>query len=102
MPGTSLGGVSAGLQPVTKGYGVADRQTGTPVDPEATAFRIGSFTKPAVTNALMDLIERDDIDPYADVSRYLDVPISEYKNESVPLANIVKHRAGFKLTNSGR
>ena len=101
VPGASVAVVSDGSQTLTKGYGVADRQTDTPVDPGATPFRIGSVSKPVVATALMDLVERNEIDPKSDVSHYLDVPIDEYENESVTLTDLVTHRGGFEATNRG-
>ncbi|SFG90109.1 CubicO group peptidase, beta-lactamase class C family [Halopelagius inordinatus] len=101
VPGASIAVVSDGSRTVTKGYGVADRTTESPVDPEETPFRIGSVSKPVVATALMELVESDVIDPDADVARYLDVPIDERENEAVTLSDLVTHRGGFESTNRG-
>ncbi|WP_434521018.1 serine hydrolase domain-containing protein [Halorubrum sp. AS12] len=101
VPGASVAVVSDGSPPVAKGYGVADRETEAPVDPEETAFRIGSVSKPVVATALMDRIERDEIDPDADVSRRLDVPVDASEDEPVTLTDLITHRGGFESTNRG-
>jgi len=42
----------------SKGYGYADYVAGTPVDPAATTFRIGSITKTFTATAIAQLIDR--------------------------------------------
>ncbi|MFD1643632.1 serine hydrolase domain-containing protein [Halohasta litorea] len=101
IPGASVAVVSDGSRSVTKGYGVADQDTESPVDPDETPFRIGSVSKPVVATALMELVERGEIDPEADVNHYLDVPIDDYGNDPVTLTDLVTHRGGFEATNRG-
>ena len=100
VPGASVAVVADGSRALTKGYGVADRATDSPVDPEATPFRIGSVSKPVVATALMDLVQRGEIDPEADVSQYLDVPVDD-GTEPITLTDLVTHRGGFEATNRG-
>lgn len=54
-----------------KGYGVVDLDSGRPVDPERTVFRIGSITKVFTAVALMQQADRGTVDLHADVNRYL-------------------------------
>ena len=101
IPGASVAVVSDGSRSVTKGYGVADRDTESPVDPDETPFRIGSVSKPVVATAVMDLVERGEIDPDVGVSQYLDVPIDSDGDDPVTLADLGTHRGGFEATNRG-
>ncbi len=101
IPGASVAIVSDGSRSLTKGYGVADRETESPVDPEETLFRIGSVSKPVVATALMDLVERTELDADAAVDDYLDVAIDESGAEPVTLTDLVTHRGGFESTNRG-
>src|SRR5262245_7538553 len=55
----------------SKGYGLANPRSGTPVDPARTLFRIGSVTKVFTALATLQLIDRGAIDPAADVNQYL-------------------------------
>jgi CubicO group peptidase (beta-lactamase class C family) len=101
VPGATVAVVTDRTDALTKGYGVADREDGTPVDPSATAFRLGSVSKPVVATALMDLVEGGDVDPDADVSGYLDVPVGDGPGGPVTLRQLVTHRAGFESSNRG-
>ena len=101
IPGASVAVVSDGSRSVTKGYGVADRDTESPVDPDETPFRIGSVSKPVVATAVMDLVERGEIDPDVGVNQYLDVPIGSDGDDPVTLADLGTHRGGFEATNRG-
>ena len=71
VPGAAVAVVDAD-EVTTKGYGVADTDSEAPVDPEATAFRVGSVSKSVTATALMDRVQRGEIDPEAPVSAYVD------------------------------
>ncbi|MFC6823621.1 serine hydrolase domain-containing protein [Halopelagius fulvigenes] len=101
IPGASVAVVTGGDTVLTKGYGVADRATGRVVDPDATPFRIGSVSKPVVATALMQLVQRGEVEPDAGVAEYVDVPIDGYDEEPVTLRQLVTHRGGFEATNRG-
>ncbi|QPV64262.1 beta-lactamase family protein [Halosimplex litoreum] len=98
--GATVAVVADGEVALTKGYGVADRESETPVDPAATPFRVGSVSKPVVATALMARIQQGDIDPQAPVSTYLDASLDDAVG-SVTLADLVTHRAGFEMSNEG-
>src|SRR6186713_3085766 len=55
-----------------KGYGYADVEAKTPVDPQRTLFRVGSVAKLVTDTAVMQQVEQGKLDLDADVNRYLD------------------------------
>lgn len=70
VPGMGLAVVLGDSIVHDAGFGVADRETGRPVDPE-TSFYIGSSTKALTATAVVLLAERGEIDLTDPVSRYL-------------------------------
>ena len=80
-----------------KGYGWADLQAGVAVDPEETLFRIGSVTKLFVWTAVMQLVERGELDLDTDIGDYLvDVDFHDVWDEPVTLAHLMTHSPGFE------
>jgi CubicO group peptidase (beta-lactamase class C family) len=75
VPGATVAVVD-GDSSLTKGYGVADRESGEEVDPAGTAFRLGSVSKSVTATALMDAIQRGEIDPAEPVSEYVDAAVA--------------------------
>ena len=71
MTGASVGFVQDGEVIFLKGYGWEDQQAGIPLDPEQTRFRMCSTSKTVTATALMQLVERGQIDS-------LDDPINKY------------------------
>lgn len=57
IPGASVAVAKDGRLVFTRGYGLADKQCETPVQP-ASLFRIGSISKPVTAVATLDLVER--------------------------------------------
>ena len=55
----------------TKGYGYADVEARTPVDPDATLFQVASVSKLFTATALMQLVEQGRVDLHTDVNHYL-------------------------------
>ncbi len=89
--------VEIGQPTVSKGYGYADLESLTPVDPERTLFRIGSITKLFVWTAVMQLVEQGLVDLHADVNDYLStVRVPDTYPEPVTLAHLMAHTAGFE------
>jgi CubicO group peptidase (beta-lactamase class C family) len=96
IPGITVGLVRDGAV-WTKGYGVADLETGRPVDGDATLFRIGSISKTFVWTAAMMLWERDQLDLDGDVNADLRaVVVPEAFGAPVTLNDLMAHRAGFE------
>jgi len=79
-----------------KGYGYADVEQHTAVDPKATLFRWGSTSKLFTWTAVMQLVEQGKIDLDADVNGYLDFVIPARDGKPVTLRNIMTHTAGFE------
>jgi CubicO group peptidase (beta-lactamase class C family) len=71
IPGVSLIVVQDGKVVLAKGYGYADLATGSPISAETSVMRIGSVSKLFVATAVMQLVERGELDLDADVNRYL-------------------------------
>jgi len=81
-----------------RGFGYADIEKRTPVDPETTMFRTGSISKLTTWTAVMQLVEQGKLDLDTDVNEYLDFTIPPYEGKPITLRNIMTHRAGFQET----
>jgi CubicO group peptidase (beta-lactamase class C family) len=80
-----------------KGYGYADRESRRPVDPEKTLFRPGSISKLFTWTAVMQLVERGQIDLDADVNTYLnDLRIPDTWPEPITMRHLMTHTPGFE------
>ena len=79
-----------------KGYGYADVATRRPVDPLRTMFRAGSTSKLFTWTAVMQLVERGQLDLDTDVNVYLDFKLRPYDGKPVTLRQIMTHTAGFE------
>lgn len=78
-----------------KGYGVADRETNEPVDPEKHLFRPGSISKLFTWIAVMQQVEAGRIDLDADINQYLDFKIPNTWPEPITMRHVMTHTAGF-------
>lgn len=86
-----------------KGYGSADIENGTPVDPERTGFSLGSLSKLVTWTAVMQLVEQGKLDLNADINTYLkDTQIPATFPEPITLADLMTHTAGFEELATGR
>ncbi len=84
------------------GYGLADIASNTPVDATSSIFGVGSISKTFVATAIMQLYEDGKLELDRDVNNYLTTFQLEYKfNDSVTVANLLTHTAGFDLRNIG-
>jgi CubicO group peptidase (beta-lactamase class C family) len=79
-----------------RGYGFADVEKRTPVDPKLTLFRPGSVSKLLTWTAVMQLVEQGKIDLDADVNKYLDFTIPARDGKPVTMRNLMQHTAGFE------
>ncbi|MGH6950728.1 MAG: serine hydrolase domain-containing protein [Vitreimonas sp.] len=79
-----------------RGYGYADLEHRTPVDANATLFRPGSISKLFTWTAVMQLVEREQIDLDADVNAYLDFQIPAYRGQPITMRQIMTHTSGFE------
>ena len=102
--GVTLSMVQDGEIILMKGYGYADREKGTPVDPAKTLFRPGSTSKLFTWTAIMQLVEQGKLDLDADINDYIDFEIPAYlygtgnsmKLEPVTLHHLLTHTPGFE------
>ncbi|MFI6510446.1 serine hydrolase domain-containing protein [Streptosporangium sp. NPDC050855] len=97
VPGAVVSVVGAGKTLFSKGYGLADRENGTPFDPATSLVRIASITKLFTWTAVMQQVQRGRLDLNADVNRYLTtfrIPAT-YPRPITP-AHLMDHTAGFE------
>jgi CubicO group peptidase (beta-lactamase class C family) len=79
-----------------RGYGYADVEKRTPVDPKLTLFRPGSVSKLFTWTAVMQQVEQGKIDLDADVNQYLDFKIPARDGKPVTMRQLMQHVAGFE------
>ena len=80
-----------------RGFGYANVEKKTPVDPKLTLFRPGSVSKLITWTAVMQLVEQGKLDLDADVNKYLgsDFQVPARDGKPITLRNIMTHTAGF-------
>jgi CubicO group peptidase (beta-lactamase class C family) len=104
IPGATVSVVADGKLLTARGYGMADTGTGETdarrVDPERTLFRVGSVSKVVSATAIMQLVEKGDLDLDADVQQYLDFDLDTPKG-AVTLRHLLTHTAGFEEVIAG-
>jgi len=89
---------------LAKGYGFADAAGQRAVDAERTVFRIASLSKLFVATAVMQLVERRQLDLDTDVNEYLEgtgVRIPPAFDTPVTLRHLLTHTGGFEDVRSG-
>jgi CubicO group peptidase (beta-lactamase class C family) len=80
-----------------KGYGYADIDKSQRVDAQRTLFRPGSISKLFVWTAVMQLVERGQLDLDADVNGYLaDFKIPATYPQPITLRNLMTHSSGLE------
>lgn len=90
---------------LNKGYGIADVETLSPVNPETTMFRIASVSKTFTWIAVMQLVEQGKLELDRDVNDYLKAfQIPATYPEPITMAHLMSHNAGFEdvVLNLGR
>jgi CubicO group peptidase (beta-lactamase class C family) len=96
VPGAVFVVVKDGRLVLAKGYGFADRDKKTPVVPDKTTFRVASVSKLFTATAVLQQVERGELDLHEDVNHYLkrfQVPVPFPR--PVTLANLLTHTGGF-------
>lgn len=100
IPGAVVSVVHDGEILTERAYGLADTGAGgedpRPVDPQETAFRVGSISKLVVATAVMQLVERGELDLDAPVSDHLDFELPTRFGSPVTLRHLLSHTAGFE------
>jgi CubicO group peptidase (beta-lactamase class C family) len=80
-----------------KGYGYADREKKAPVVADETLFRPGSISKLFTWTAVMQLVERGQLDLDADVNTYLEsFQIPATYPEPITMRHLLTHTPGFE------
>ncbi len=87
--------VKDGAVLVNRGYGYADLERRVPVDPDKTLFRPGSISKLFTWTAIMQLVERGELDLDADIDDYIDFELPAPLG-TVTLRHIMTHTPGFE------
>ena len=84
----------------SKGYGWADRENKTPVDPAKTQFRWASISKPVTAVAALQLAEKGLLDLDADIRTY----VSEFpdKGEKITARQLICHQGGIVHYSNGK
>ncbi|MFD0713296.1 serine hydrolase [Paenibacillus sp. GCM10027626] len=82
-----------------KGYGYANIESRTPVDPDKTLFRLASVSKTFTATALMQLAEQKKVDLNRDIGAYLaDLRIPNETGAPLTLKHLLTHTSGFDYT----
>jgi CubicO group peptidase (beta-lactamase class C family) len=84
-----------------RGYGYADVDKKTRVDPDTTLFRPGSISKLFTWTSVMQLVEQGKIDLDSDINRYLDFKIPAYRGLPITMRNLMTHTPGFEQSVKG-
>lgn len=101
IPGAVVVVVKDGQILTARGFGYADVDKRTPVDPDRTLFRPGSVSKLAVWTAVMQQVEQGKINLDKDVNSYIDFKIPAYHGQPVTMRNLMTHTGGFEETAKG-
>ena len=101
IPGAAVAVVQDGELAFARGYGLADLDRQAPVVADRTLFHIGSNAKLLTWTAVMQLVERGELDLEADVNRYLDLHVPATYPEPITLERLLAHTAGFENRDFG-
>ncbi len=96
IPGAVVTVVKDGQLLTARGFGHADREKRTPVDPDRTLFRPGSVSKLITWTAVMQQVEQGKLDLDKDINTYLDFKIPDYDGKPITLRQVMTHTAGFE------
>ena len=100
-PGIAVTVVADGTQVASAAHGVADLAQSTPLDEATHSFPTASIAKSFTATAVLQLVERGDIDLDEDITTYLpdDVRVADtHPGEPVTMHHLLTHTAGFAET----
>jgi CubicO group peptidase (beta-lactamase class C family) len=96
IPGAVFVFVHEGKVVYAKGYGLADVERHVPVTPDRTIWRIGSITKAVTATAVMQLVERGQVDLDRDVNHYLHkVQVPATYPRPITVRDLLDHTSGL-------
>ncbi len=101
VPGVVFYMVKDGREFMAKGYGYANLERKTPMDPRRTVLAAGSLTKLFTATACMQLVDAGKLDLFADINTYLTAFKIEERAEPVTLAHLLEHTDGFDVMHIG-
>jgi CubicO group peptidase (beta-lactamase class C family) len=96
IAGVVIAVVKDGSVILQEGYGYADVEKKTPMDPERTMIRPGSTSKLFTWTAVMQLVEQGKIDLNRDINEYLDFKITPESGRPITMLDLMHHRAGLE------
>jgi CubicO group peptidase (beta-lactamase class C family) len=96
IPGGVVVVVKDGQILTERGFGYANVDKKTKVDPKTTLFRPGSISKLFTWTALMQQVEQGKVDLNADVNSYIDFKIPPYEGKPITPLNLMTHTPGFE------
>lgn len=97
VPGAAVALVHRGAVAWASGYGLANREKGTPVTPD-TVFALQSLSKPVTAWGVLRLAEQGTLDLDAPVEQYLTrwhLPASGFDSRQVTARRLLSHTAGI-------
>ncbi len=104
IPGVSIAVIHNGEIAWTKGYGVTDKESQTPVTTQ-TLFQAAATSMPVTAYGALRLVEQGKVSLDEDVNSYLKswlVPENEFtKEEKVTVRNLLNHSAGIHPRGTG-
>jgi len=101
-PGAVVAIVQNGEVVLCQGYGFANNERKTPVDPQRTLFYLASITKTFTATAVMQQVEQGKLRLDADVNTYLTrFKIPATFPQPVTLHHLLTHTAGYDDKNIG-
>ncbi len=95
-PSLALVVVEGGRIVLEKGYGYADQDGDSPVDPDSTLFNMASLSKLITTTAVLRLVAAGRLALGADVGGILDVPVPERPGAPVTVEHLLTHTSGLE------
>lgn len=98
--GLAIGIIRQGRVVYTQGYGFADRESKSRVQPAKTMFRWASVSKPVTAIAAMQLVQSGKLNLDADVRTY--VPEFPKKGHEITTRQLLCHQSGIVHYSNGR
>jgi len=96
MAGAVVVVVKDGTVLLQKGFGFADVGKKLRMDPEQTMVRIGSTSKLFTWTAVMQLVEKGQLDLDRNINDYLDFSVPNDFGKPITLRDLMNHRGGFE------